>query len=161
VVWSFVYLALCRLVQLVVLLCRSTNTNTQPEIDQFPYPRTSQALRHFHIFQRFTRAREYQIDRVDVNVSPVRFGPLLIRFGESNARVSNLPNHRGLAEFLNPTRLHQRTIDVHQVTGIRAGTDLPCRAARRAHVVLHANMKAVCAHATSKRVRTRTWRLRT
>jgi hypothetical protein len=57
VVWSFVYLALCRLVQLVVLLCRSTNTNTQPEIDQFPYPRTSQALRHFHIFKRFTRAR--------------------------------------------------------------------------------------------------------
>ncbi len=41
-------------------------------------------------------------DLTDVNLSPVRFGPLLIRFGESNARVSNLPNHRGLAEVLNP-----------------------------------------------------------
>jgi hypothetical protein len=34
--------------------------------------------RGFVRYARLTRAREYQIDRVDVNLSPVRFGPLLI-----------------------------------------------------------------------------------
>jgi hypothetical protein len=59
----------------------------------------------------FTRAREYQIDRVDVNYSPVRFGPqkrsrlidLLDSPGESNARVSKPTQAQMLTEFLNPT----------------------------------------------------------
>jgi hypothetical protein len=62
--------------------------------------------RHFHVLNErkvHARTRGYQTDRVDVKYSPVRFGPLRIRFGESNARVSNLPNHRELTEFLNPT----------------------------------------------------------
>ncbi len=53
------------------------------------------------INQQGSRARAYQIHWVDVNYSPVRFGPVPLE--ELNAQVANQPSRRGLTEFLNPT----------------------------------------------------------